>query len=84
MCRFHVLSAFAETLATGSSCHSAIEHALSGTPLNAVQVPNNCHNLWSSVLPVLTEVRDVREIEQKVWHSALGYYGICDCVAEFR
>ncbi len=65
----------------GSMTHKQIKTYLAGK--NPV-CPDAIRPYWESLEPVLSDVQDVRLLEETVFHYDLGYAGKVDCVASYQ
>lgn len=65
----------------GSGTHRQIYRHLKG---EQIACPDSIRPYWNSMQPVLSEITDVKLLEDTVFHYGLGYAGKVDCVASFR
>jgi len=71
-------------LENGKSLHYNISNFLSSTPESDLVIKEENIGHWNSLKKVLTNVKDVKLLEEFVTHPFLCYRGVVDCFAKYK
>ncbi|XP_035209930.1 mitochondrial genome maintenance exonuclease 1-like [Stegodyphus dumicola] len=75
---------YARILSSGSSLHKCINSYLTSTPEAELQIEEANLGHWKSMKAILPEIREVKLLEEQVFHPFLQYKGVVDCFARYK
>ncbi|GFO34547.1 mitochondrial genome maintenance exonuclease 1 [Plakobranchus ocellatus] len=73
-----------DTLRQGINLHANIMEHLRGKKRSDLQIMPENEGHWSSLHTALQSVSDIRALEMDVFHPALLYRGVFDCMARYK
>ncbi|KFM61207.1 hypothetical protein X975_09911, partial [Stegodyphus mimosarum] len=75
---------YARILSSGASLHKCINSYLTSTPEAELQIEEANLGHWKSLKAIFPEIREIKLLEERVFHPFLQYKGVVDCFAKYK